>query len=143
MRKQLPCSDQLTPSKLGRRMPVTTHPSRCTPLHWDNALVHIAAVVKDWFTTNGLQLLELPPYSPDLAPADFFLFRRVKEDLANLSLNQESLKNAWEGVTRSITAEVFATAFVRWYERCKKCVRISSGYVEKSLKINVLLSVTV
>ena len=94
MRKQLPCSDQLSLSKLGRRMPVTTHPSRSTPLPWDNALVHIAAIVKDWFTTNGLQLLEFTPYSPDLDPADFFLFRRVKEELAGLSLDQQSLKNA-------------------------------------------------
>jgi len=124
-------------------MLVTTHPSRSTPLHWDNALVHIAAVFKDWFTTNGLQLLEHPHYSPDLALADFFLFRRVKEELAGLSLDQQSLKNTWEGVTRSITAEVFATAFLRWYEHCKKCVRIGSGFVEKSLKINVLLSVPV
>jgi hypothetical protein len=26
-----------------------------------------------------IQLLEHPPYSLDLAPADFFLFRKVKE----------------------------------------------------------------
>ena len=132
LRKQLSCSDQLTPGKLGRRRPVTTHPSRSTPLHWDNTLVHIAAVVKDWFAANALQLLEHPPYSPDLAPADFFLFRKVKEDLAGLSLNQHSLKNTLVGVTRSMADEAFATAFQRWYERCKKCVRIVGGYVEKS-----------
>jgi len=68
-------------------MPVTTHPSCATPLHWDNALVHIAAVVKGWFTTNALKLLEYPSYLPDLAPAEFFLFRRVKEELAGLSLD--------------------------------------------------------
>ena len=113
-------------------MPVTTLPSRSTPLHWDNALVHITAVIKDWFAANALQLLEHPPYSPDLAPANFFLFRRVEEDLAGISLNQHSLKNTWEGVTRSITAKEFATAFQQWYERCKKWDRIGGRYMEKS-----------
>jgi hypothetical protein len=38
----------------------------------------------------------------------------------------------WEGVVRTITKDDFARAFVRWYERCEKCVRIGSNYVEKS-----------
>jgi histone-lysine N-methyltransferase SETMAR len=42
--------------------------------HWDNAPVHTAASVKEWMATKGIQVLEHPPYSPDLAPADFFLF---------------------------------------------------------------------
>ncbi len=50
--------------------------------HWDNAPVHTAGDVQDWFAANSIQLLSHPPYSPDLAPADFFLFRRVKEELA-------------------------------------------------------------
>jgi hypothetical protein len=68
----------------------------------------------------------------DLAPADFFLFPKVKEALAGQSLVQESLKQTWEVVTRAITAEEFATAFRQWYERSQKCVRIHGDYVEKS-----------
>ncbi len=71
------------------------------------------------------------PYSPDLAPADF-LFRKVKEELAGLHLTQESLKSAWEGVTRAIGKDEFATAFRRWFERNEKCVCIQGEYVEKS-----------
>jgi hypothetical protein len=72
------------------------------------------------------------PYLPDLAPADFFLFRKVKEELAGLHLTQDSLKSAWEGVVRNITEDEFAVAFRRWFERCEKCIRIGSDYVEKS-----------
>jgi histone-lysine N-methyltransferase SETMAR len=100
--------------------------------HWDNAPVHTAASVKKWFADHSIQLLPHPPYSPDLAPADFFLFRRVKEELAGLSLDEDSLKKTWEGVIRTITADEFATAFRRWFERCEKCIRIDGGYVEKS-----------
>jgi histone-lysine N-methyltransferase SETMAR len=101
--------------------------------HWDNAPVHTAATpVKEWMAAKGIQVLEHPPYSPDLAPADFFLFRRAKKALAGITLDQESLKNAWKGVVRNITADDFATAFRRWFERAEKCVRISGNFVEKS-----------
>jgi histone-lysine N-methyltransferase SETMAR len=90
--------------------------------HCDNALVHMAAVVQEWFAAHNIQRLEHPPYSPDLAPADFFLFWRVKEELAGRSLDEGTLKKTWEGVTRNNAAEEFATAFRWWYERCEKCV---------------------
>lgn len=100
--------------------------------HWDNAPVHTAAVVKNWFAAREVKLIEHPPYSPDLAPADFFLCRKVKEELAGLTLSTETLKTTWEGVISTIGEEEFAAAFRRWYERCEKCVRINGGYVEKS-----------
>jgi histone-lysine N-methyltransferase SETMAR len=100
--------------------------------HWDNAPVHTAAVVQEWFAAHNIQRLEHLPYSPDLAPADFFLFRRVKEELAGQSLDEGTLKTTWEQVVRSIAAEEFATAFRRWYERCQKCIEIGGGYVEKT-----------
>jgi histone-lysine N-methyltransferase SETMAR len=77
-------------------------------------------------------VLPHPPYSPDLAPADFFLFRKVKEELAGLNLTQESLKSNWEGVVRNIAEDEFAVAFSRWFERCEKCIRIGGDYVKKS-----------
>ncbi len=93
----------------------------------DNAQVHMAAVVQEWFAAHNIQRLEHPPYSLDLALADFFLFRRVKEELAGWSLDEGTLKKTWEGVTRNIATEEFATAFQRWYECSEKCVRIGGG----------------
>ncbi len=63
-------------------------------LHWDNTPV-LTAEVKNWLAARAIQVLQHPPppYLPDLAPADFFLFRKVKEELANLHLTQESLKS--------------------------------------------------
>jgi hypothetical protein len=45
---------------------------------WDNARVHTAAVVSSWFDAHGVQRLEHAPYSPNLAPADFFLLKKNK-----------------------------------------------------------------
>jgi hypothetical protein len=64
--------------------------------------------------------------------ADFFLFRRMKEELTGVTLDHSTLKKKWEGVTRSISADEFATDFWRWFERCQNCIEISGGYVKKS-----------
>jgi hypothetical protein len=84
-------------------------------------------------------MLQHPPYSPDLAQADFFLFPKVKEALAGQSLDRQSLKRKWEGVTRSIAAEDFATVFGQWYEQCEKCNRIEGDYIKKILEKLTLL----
>jgi histone-lysine N-methyltransferase SETMAR len=68
-------------------------------------------IFKNWLAAKEIQLLPYPPYSPDLAPADFFLLRKQKEQLAGLHLTQESLRSVWEGVTHTIVKDEFATAF--------------------------------
>jgi hypothetical protein len=65
-----------------------------------NAQVHTAAIAKKWYTDHSIQLLQHQPYSPDLAIADSFFFRRVTAELASLSLDEGSLKNIWEEVIR-------------------------------------------
>jgi hypothetical protein len=78
----------------------------------------------------------LPPPSrigwPDLTPADFFLFPKVKKELAGLTLTRESFKKDWEEAVRTLSAADFAEAFQQWFRRCKKCVAIGGGYVEKT-----------
>jgi histone-lysine N-methyltransferase SETMAR len=101
-------------------------------LHWDNAPVHTAATVTDWLAARHVKLIEHPPYSPDLAPADFFLFPKVKKELAGLTLMRESFKKDWEGAVRTLSAADFAEAFRQWFRRCEKCVDIGGGYVEKT-----------
>jgi hypothetical protein len=43
---------------------------------WDYAHVHTAAVVSSWFDAHGVQQLEHAPYSPNMAPAGYFLFKK-------------------------------------------------------------------
>jgi hypothetical protein len=59
------------------------------------------------------KLLSHPPYSFDLAPADYFLFPKLKKELAGITMTQEKFKKEWEGVLRGISREEFAKAFVR------------------------------
>ena len=50
-------------------------------LHHDNAPTHTALSVRQFLTKNGTKTASHPPYSPDLAPCNFFLFPRMKSDL--------------------------------------------------------------
>ena len=37
----------------------------------DNALIYTAKVIKKWFSDMGINVLEWPPYSPDLNPIEY------------------------------------------------------------------------
>lgn len=47
----------------------------------DNAPVHTARKTQLAMIKNGFDAIDHPPYSPDLAPCDYFLFRLLKKDL--------------------------------------------------------------
>ena len=50
--------------------------------HHDNAPAHTSAVATAKLVELSYELLPHPPYSPDLAPCDFFLFPNLKKSLA-------------------------------------------------------------
>ncbi|XP_043285125.1 histone-lysine N-methyltransferase SETMAR-like [Venturia canescens] len=44
----------------------------------DNAPSHSSILVSEFLTKKSVTVIRHPPYSPDLAPADFFLFPKIK-----------------------------------------------------------------
>ncbi len=50
--------------------------------------MHTAAVVTKWIASRQIQVIQHPPYWLDLTPAVFFLFPKVKMELAGLTLTQ-------------------------------------------------------
>ncbi|UYV69293.1 hypothetical protein LAZ67_6003154 [Cordylochernes scorpioides] len=46
-------------------------------LHLDNAPAHTSLLVRDFLAKNNTLMMPQPPYSPDLAPCDFFLFPKL------------------------------------------------------------------
>jgi hypothetical protein len=55
---------------------------------------------------KSFKVLEHLHYLPDLAPAGFFLFRKVKEELACLTLDRGSLKKVLVLITLTNTEDV-------------------------------------
>jgi hypothetical protein len=45
-------------------------------LHYDNGPAHNSLSVKAFLVKHKIPMFEHPPYSPDLAPRDFYYFQR-------------------------------------------------------------------
>ena len=50
-------------------------------LHHDNAPAHASLLIRSYLAKHQTSVVSHPPYSPDLAPADFFLFPKLKTTL--------------------------------------------------------------
>jgi hypothetical protein len=50
--------------------------------------VQTGAMVTDWMEAKQFQVIEHPPYSPNLVLAEFILFPKVKIELACLTLTR-------------------------------------------------------
>ena len=68
-------------------------------LHHDNAPAHNALGIREFLAKNNIAILKQPPYSPDLAPCDLFLFPKLKEVIKGTRFqDSEAIKTA---VTRA------------------------------------------
>jgi len=56
-------------------------------LHHDNAAPHSSKTVTKYLKQERDNILPRPPYSPELAPCDFFLFPKIKKELKNKKYN--------------------------------------------------------
>ena len=67
-------------------------PGMCESGNWfllhDNAPSHNATIVKQFLAQRKVTVLDHPPCSPDLAPADYFLFPKVKPHLKGCTCAQ-------------------------------------------------------
>ena len=99
--------------------------------HQDNAPVHKSILVTDYLTQMGIKTVPHPPYSPDLAPCDFWLFPKLKENLrGNRYSTIEDMKEAVTRVLNTLTQEDFQGAFQKLLERYNKCIDVGGEYFE-------------
>ena len=63
----------------------------------DNAPVHNSILVTGYLTKMGIKTVPQPPYSPDLAPCDCWLFPKLR------SCRYETIEERKEAVMRSLT----------------------------------------
>ena len=75
----------------------------------------------------GIDTVPQPPYSPDLAPCDFWLFLKLR------GYRYETIEEMKEVVTKDIdtlTQEEFPGAFQKLLERYNKCIAAGGDYFE-------------
>ena len=73
----------------------------------------------------GIKTVPQPPYSPDLAPCDFWLFPKLR------GCRYETIEEMKEAVTKAIdtlTQEDFHGAFQKLLELYKKCIAAGGDY---------------
>jgi len=83
--------------------------------HHDNAPAHSSFLVRNFLAKNENTVVPQTPYSPDLAPADFLLFPKLKSTLKGRRFDafDEIHKNSKKELF-AIPKEVFQKAFQSW-----------------------------
>ncbi|UYV78689.1 hypothetical protein LAZ67_16002394 [Cordylochernes scorpioides] len=87
-------------------------------LHHDNARPHTAHLVTSFLAKNGTEILPQPPYSPDIAPNDFFLFPKLKAVLKGRHFDtREDIIEKSLQASKSIPKEAYKNCFDNWEKR--------------------------
>ena len=88
----------------------------------------------------GIKAVAHPPYSPELAPCDFWLFPKLT------GCRYETIEEMKEAVTKvidTLTQEDFHWAFQKLLERYNKCIATGGDYYEGDLSFMGVLSINV
>ena len=97
----------------------------------DNAPSHNATIVKQFLAQRKVTVIERPPYSSDLAPADYFLFPKVKSHLKGRLF--DSISDIQKAVTSTLNTTAkddFYKGIQKLYDRAYLCVQLEGMYVE-------------
>ena len=107
--------------------------------HQDNTPVHNSILVTNYLTKMGIKTVRHPPYIPDLASFDFWLFPKLR------GCRYETIEEMKEAVTKvidTLTQEDFHGAFQKLLERYK-CIAAGGDYFEGDLSFMCILSIKV
>ncbi|KAJ4439803.1 hypothetical protein ANN_07931 [Periplaneta americana] len=87
-------------------------------LHHDNAPAHSSQLIHTFLAKHGITTVRQPPYSPDLAPCDFWLFPKLKTPLkgSRFESREEIMRNATRELN-TIPKEDFQRCFRQWKDR--------------------------
>lgn len=100
--------------------------------HQDNAPVHKGAVAMGKLRDLGYELLGHPPYSPDLAPSDFYLFPKLKTFLSGKRFSSnEDIVTAVDAYFDMLPETHFREGILLLEKRWTKCIEVNGDYVEK------------
>ena len=100
-------------------------------LHHDNAPPHASLLIREFLAKQETTVVPQPPYSPDLAPADFFLFPKLKSTLKGRRFQtvEEIKENSLQDL-RAIPQNTFQDAFQNWKKSWKRRINRREEYFE-------------
>lgn len=75
--------------------------------------------------------MKLPAYSPDVAPCDFWLFKKLKTEFGGKEFDSENdLAAAIYVFLGSIHEKEYRKCFKIWFKRMKYCIDAEGEYFE-------------
>jgi transposase len=100
-------------------------------LHHDSAPPHASLLIREFLAKQETIVVPQPPYSPDLAPADLFLFLKLKSTLKGRRFQtvEEIRENSLQDL-RAIPQNTFQDAFQNWKKRWERCINSRREYFE-------------
>lgn len=98
----------------------------------DNAPVHTSRVAQRAIIDCGFEQISHPPYSPDLAPSDYYLFRNLKKHLSGKKFGSDTeVIDVVLAYFESLPKEFYLRGLEMLEGRLEKCIAVKGGYVEK------------
>jgi len=78
-----------------------------------------------------MAVISHPPYSPDLAPCDFFLFPKIKLKLKGRRFDIiEEIQTESQRVLDTLIEKDFQEAFQKWRRGWDRCLYTGGNYFE-------------
>ena len=92
-------------------------------LHHDNAPRHTSLLVWKFPSNKNITVCPNPPYSPDLAPSDFWLSPKVKMTVKGKRFESiQDIEAATTAQLKTLMKEDFQNCIRKWQEQWDKCV---------------------
>lgn len=100
-------------------------------LHHDNAPSHNALSIRKFLAEVSMTVVPHPPYSPDLAPNDFFLFPKLKSTLKGARFDDiEAIQRSTAERLKAIPVSEFQRCTRMWQNRWQHCIDSQGNYFE-------------
>jgi histone-lysine N-methyltransferase SETMAR len=101
-------------------------------LHFDNAPSHTAKMSQQAVRENKMILVPHPPYSPDLAPSDFFLFGFLKDKLKGTAFKTpEEVETKVKEILGGISKDMLISVMHEWMKRLEKVIESPAKYYDE------------
>lgn len=116
--------------KLKEMWPALTNRKGPLLLH-DNARPHTSKITTTKLNQLGVEVLPHPPYSPDLAPTDYHLFKHLASFLSNkIYENQTEVENDFNEFIASRDPTFYSRGIDSLLERWRKCIDSNGKYFD-------------
>ncbi|EZA47910.1 Histone-lysine N-methyltransferase SETMAR, partial [Ooceraea biroi] len=99
--------------------------------HQDNARPHVSALTLRKIGELNWELLEYPPYSPDLAPSDYHLFRSLQNFLNGKNIaSADKVQRELYLFFNSKTSAFFKDGIFKLVDRWEEVIRRGGDYID-------------